>query len=186
MLPQIKIQELKRLGYFPPIGTHFGEKYWRFCGERLRIAIATMDLNDSDPHLRLWHTTINEDGSENKTHDYRFPLVKRRCHFGGFRWFFRCPWCANLARVLYLHPDAREFECRQCCDLTYRSCNESHKRGYFKLLDLIDKYDNYDQQIKRYQYRGIPTKKYKKVVWLSKKLGELMKDEILINLAKKL
>ena len=54
-------------------------------------------------------------------------------HFGGVRWWFRCPLavnktpCGRRAGKLYLPPGGRYFGCRRCHNLTYTSCQESHK-----------------------------------------------------------
>jgi hypothetical protein len=44
--------------------------------------------------------------------------------FGGVRWWFLCPDCSRRCAKLYL-PPRRDFACRHCHDLTYRSCNSS-------------------------------------------------------------
>ncbi len=60
---------------------------------------------------------------------------------GGNGWWFRCPLVANdrpcgrQVRKLYLPPGARYFGCRYCHDLTYESCQESHK--YDRLLGVV-------------------------------------------------
>ncbi|MGH8063668.1 MAG: hypothetical protein ACRERE_00220 [Candidatus Entotheonellia bacterium] len=54
-------------------------------------------------------------------------------NFGGVRWWAWCPFigsserCLQRVRCLYLPPGAREFACRGCHNLTYRSCQEGHK-----------------------------------------------------------
>jgi hypothetical protein len=61
------------------------------------------------------------------------PLVTTRMHRGGLRWWGRCPLlkrdraCGRRVGKLYLPPGNRYFGCRQCYDLTYRSCQESRK-----------------------------------------------------------
>ncbi len=49
-------------------------------------------------------------------------------HFGGIRWWFCCPGpgCGQRRASLYLDAGAREFLCRVCLGLTYKSCQESH------------------------------------------------------------
>ena len=64
----------------------------------------------------------------------KFRLTATPCHFGGFRFWFRCPiWvgnepCQRRVGKLYRPPDARIFGCRQCYDLTYRSSRIHDKR----------------------------------------------------------
>lgn len=53
--------------------------------------------------------------------------------FDGRRWWFTCPLivngvsCRRRIGQLYLPPGEQFFGCRTCHDLTYRSCQESHK-----------------------------------------------------------
>jgi hypothetical protein len=55
-------------------------------------------------------------------------------HFGGVRWWGRCPLkcngteCARRVGKLYLPPGKRYFGCRRCHDLTYTSVQEHDKR----------------------------------------------------------
>jgi hypothetical protein len=75
---------------------------------------------------------------------YTFPHTQERVgyhvllqttvpYFGGLRWWFLCPLavrsraCQRRVAHLYLPPGSRYFGCRHCHDLTYESCQESHK-----------------------------------------------------------
>ena len=64
----------------------------------------------------------------------KIPLVYSYPFFGGFRFWFSCPLCheKDLAplrvRKLYLPLDGgTAFGCRRCHDLTYDSCQDSHR-----------------------------------------------------------
>ncbi len=46
-------------------------------------------------------------------------LASTRCHFGGVRWWARCPSCGARIAVLYLM--AGRFRCRGCHGLPYAS-----------------------------------------------------------------
>jgi hypothetical protein len=65
--------------------------------------------------------------------DYRVQLTSTSLPWGGRRWWFTCPLvisektCGRRVGKLYLPPGAEYFGCRQCYDLTYQSCQESHK-----------------------------------------------------------
>lgn len=50
-------------------------------------------------------------------------------HFGGKRWWFVCPECTRRCSYLYSMPGKLYFSCRQCLDLTYRSCQDSHSNS---------------------------------------------------------
>jgi hypothetical protein len=60
-------------------------------------------------------------------------LVVRPNHPGGGRIWFLCPLktrdgpCRRRCGKLYLPPDAQYPGCRDCYDLTYQSCQESHE-----------------------------------------------------------
>jgi hypothetical protein len=56
---------------------------------------------------------------------------------GGLRYWFICPLqnCGRRTAKLYLPNGAKYFGCRKCYNLTYSSCNESHKNeNLFRLL----------------------------------------------------
>ena len=45
--------------------------------------------------------------------DQRIQLVARHRHFGGWQWYFICPYRNRRVSVLWKPPGAREFACRQ-------------------------------------------------------------------------
>ena|SRR2546422_9535406 len=51
-------------------------------------------------------------------------------HFGGVRWWFRCPGCRRRCAKLY-HDPSSVFFCRICNDLTYESCIEGKSTTAF-------------------------------------------------------
>lgn len=61
------------------------------------------------------------------------PLETTPLHWGGVRWWFRCPLviggkpCRRRVSKLYLPPGGLYFGCRHCYDLTYTSSQESHQ-----------------------------------------------------------
>lgn len=63
----------------------------------------------------------------------RVKLTTSGCNYGGFRYYFECPvvkdgvYCGNRASKLYLPVGQLYFGCRSCYDLTYESCQTSHK-----------------------------------------------------------
>jgi len=65
--------------------------------------------------------------------EYTVNLERMICRFGGFRWWFLCPltkngvYCGNRCSKLYLPAGEKFLGCRHCYDLTYLSCQESHK-----------------------------------------------------------
>jgi hypothetical protein len=77
--------------------------------------------------------------------EQRIELIRWPCNYGKFRYYFACPavkngvYCGNRAEKLYLPPAAKVFGCRDCYDLTYLSCQESHK--YDKISKHIENVD---------------------------------------------
>ena len=75
------------------------------------------------------------------TLEYEIELERTACRLGGYRYWFVCPvvkdgvYCGNRAAKLYLPPGGQYFGCRECYDLTYESCQKSHK--YDRIIDHI-------------------------------------------------
>jgi hypothetical protein len=65
--------------------------------------------------------------------DYKISVTATKTPWGALRWWFICPLvvngrsCGRRVRKLYLPGGGRYFGCRHCYNLTYTSCNESHK-----------------------------------------------------------
>ena len=95
-----------------------------------------------DPSVvRLSYSWIWTATGEQESANYRVPLTTTMPRFGGLRWWFVCPLsingrpCGRRVGKLFLPPHARYFGCRHCHDLTYTSCQESHKYdGLYRLL----------------------------------------------------
>jgi hypothetical protein len=60
---------------------------------------------------------------------HSIPLVTTRPHLGGKRFWFLCG-CGRRAGRLYLPPGQRQFRCRGCYGLTYRSAQRHDQRRY--------------------------------------------------------
>ena len=71
----------------------------------------------------------------------RIELTTTPCYYGGVRWWFVCPvvkdgvYCGNRMAKLYCPPAGEYFGCRECYDLTYESCQKSHK--YDRVFDHV-------------------------------------------------
>ena len=59
------------------------------------------------------------------------PLLTTQLYSGGTRYWFSCPDCRERVGRLHLPHGANRFLCRSCYDLTYMSCQESHKFDWF-------------------------------------------------------
>jgi hypothetical protein len=88
--------------------------------------------------------------------DYRVGLTTTAPHFGGLRWWFVCPLTVNGVpcgrRVGKLYLPGQYFGCRHCHELTYTSCQESHR--YDRLWERIARDTGQDvREVKRIMQR---------------------------------
>jgi hypothetical protein len=89
--------------------------------------VNTLDLSFSWMRLVYTFTRTGE------KLDYTIKLETTSPYFEGHRWWFSCPLvvngkpCDRRVGKLYLPPGGRYYGCRHCHDLTYTSCQESHK-----------------------------------------------------------
>ncbi len=141
---------------------------WGTNGDRGSIS-CYIDLSEDDPNIRFQYTQTNSSG-EKKDFDYRVPLERTNCHFGGTRFWFKCSlykrgmYCGKRVGVLY--KDGDWFGCRHCYELTYSSRNAN--RGYkhyplFRILELETQAEKLEMKSRNYTYRGVPTKKRQKL-----------------------
>ena len=107
-----------------------------WTGENTSSIGVEIKTGDTGGWARLFYTFTAGRNKDEKM-DYRVPLVTTWPHFGGLRWWFICPlsvngrYCGRRVGKLYLPPGGRYFGCRHCHDLTYTSCQESHKWDRF-------------------------------------------------------
>ena len=133
-----------------------------------------IELTPEFPQIRLAYVISNDDGSK-KEIKYAIPLEVTTCNYGGERYWFTCPLykngeiqrCNRRVGVLYMAGDY--FACRHCYELTYSSRNENRGCAHFALLSTVRmhaKMDKLAANMKRYYWRGQPTKKYRKYLRL--------------------
>jgi hypothetical protein len=114
-------------------GIHlWGSWTWRNTYTNERTSTVDFEVNTTNmplPWVRLSYTF-----TRTQEHlDYRIRLQITSPYFGGTRWWLMCPLsikgcpCGRRVGKLYLPPSSRYFGCRHCHDLTYESCQESHK-----------------------------------------------------------
>lgn len=87
---------------------------------------------DGTPLLGLSYTVMERWGLGLRVTEV-VPLQSTRPSFGGVRWWFSCPHmldgdtCGHRVGKLYCPLEDRHFACRHCLDLTYESCQKSHR-----------------------------------------------------------
>ena len=122
-----------------------------------------------NPFAILMYTVTDRDG--NKTdYDDKVNLVTTPCYFGGVRYWFGCPWCGRRVAVLYLAPGDVNFRCRNCNNLSYHSRNRCTLELFGHTSRQIDELHS---QIKRWTWRGRPTRKVRRLQALERKMGVL-------------
>jgi len=111
--------------------------------------------------------------SKGNTHgyDYKVSLVTTPCNLGGIRYWFACPTCFGRVGVIYLAPGNVHFMCRHCNNLSYHSRNESSPLGILGVTDR--KMKKLQSEIKRWTWRGRPTRKVRRLYKLQRKMGML-------------
>ena len=164
---RVELPWLRQQGYFPKGGSHLsGSINWSRYGESTGSISVAVDTMSSAPHIRMEYKLETPMGSgEWKLRDYKFPLERLPCRFGGFKWFVRCQlstngvFCGKRVRVLYMVNGY--FGCRHCARLTYDSCRQG---GRYKGFVCIPDLDEMEAKVKRKYYAGKPTKKYRRLL----------------------
>lgn len=132
-------------------------------------------------YIRFHYTQTDYYTDEVTNMDYRFSLVTTPCNYGGVRYWFVCGlsrngrYCGRRVAKLYKPPGAKWFGCRHCWDLSYEERQKNRKGKYsvlFRTLDLTFKAEKLSEQIKRWYWRGAPTRKYRRLL----KYGYLTED----------
>ena len=128
----------------------------------------SVDTTD-EPYARFLYAITNREGNESK-YDYKVSLQTTLCTFGGVRYWFGCPSCGRRVGVLYLAPGDVYFRCRHCNNLSYRSRNRCTMELFGHTSRQIDKLRS---EIKRWTWRGRPTRKARRLQALEQKMRVL-------------
>ena len=140
------------------------------------------DLNEA--YLRV-HYTLTDSG---KAMDYNIPLIATKAHFGGVRFWFKCPVTGRRASKLFLPSGATFFACRQAYRLKYASQSQSYEdRVINKKWKIVRKTGGYNYPVKP---KGMHEKTFERILdrfWAQEELcDELLafKIEKMMNLTK--
>ena len=115
------------------IETWGGSVNWSCRGEPAGNIGYTVFSENDFPKVKLQYK-FTESGLEM---DYPISLAHTELVWGAERWWFICPLkkdgyqCNRRVGKLYLPPGNKYFGCRYCYDLSYSSCQESHKYDSF-------------------------------------------------------
>jgi len=167
----VSVAFLRKHGYFSGLcsGVITWTNHW---GEQTASVGVTVCAFDGGGHVRFRYTHTRRSTGEETQCDYKVPLVTTPCHFGGVRWWFLCPlsrdgiYCGRRVGKLYLPPGGVYYGCRHCYDLSYESRNEprlARPGGIGYALVLERQYEDLYGRVKRWTYRGRPTRKAKRL-----------------------
>jgi hypothetical protein len=82
--------------------------------------------------------------------DYRVPIASTPCHYGGRRWWWKCPRSGRRVAKLYLPPGEAVFAARRAYGLAYHSqrmtaLDRSHDRQRRLYRKLGARYEYFEQ-----------------------------------------
>jgi hypothetical protein len=106
-----------------------GNLIWTVKSTGEEVSTCGYEFNTIERRLRLIYTISGTREQLN----YRINLTTTKPRYGSVRWWMVCPLvkdgreCSRRVRRLYLPPAGKFFGCRQCYNLTYTTCQESHR-----------------------------------------------------------
>ena len=162
---RLRISELRKGGMLSS-GYSSGTRTWSSnrTDKKTIIGLA-VDITD-DPYVRLIYSVTDREGKRTD-YDYEVSLVTTPCNLGGVRYWFGCPSCGRRVGVLYLAPGDVYFRCRHCNNLSYHSRNNCPLEKFGVTSRQIDKLRS---EIKRWTWRGRPTRKVRRLHALEQKM----------------
>jgi hypothetical protein len=175
----ISMPFLRKNGYLS--GFQSGRIIWtNRDGKETASMGAMVSTSDGEGYMRLSYTMTDRNTGRETQFDYKVELVTTPCNLGGVRWWFICPlskngvYCGRRVGVLYRAPRADYYGCRHCCNLSYESRNQS-RHGHIayigRCLTLGRRIKELGQQMHRWTYRGIPTRKAQRLQTLQARLN---------------
>lgn len=172
---RLSVRFLKKHGYLEN-GWRYGGIKWSYgmSGNESSIGFTVNIGGDEGDNIRLQYTHTSRETGEKESMDYRVQLTTTPCTYGGKRYWFICPLSKNGQycgrRVGVLFSIGKWFGCRHCGDIAYAAQMKGGKwRGSSVCLPDIEKAE---KEVKRFYYRGRPTRKYRRVIRLNEKLNQ--------------
>jgi len=174
---QLSIFKLKEFGLLRGYAATTLTWTRKLSGKQSSIGII-VNIQD-EPYVKVNYTITDRNTDEKTDYDYKINLTTTPCNFGGVRYWFVCPlsvngvYCGRRTGTLYLASGGRYFGCRHCYNLSYESRNEC-RLGRFGQLRYILKadrqYEELYKSIKRWTWRGRPTRKVRRLEKLEHKM----------------
>ena len=164
----ISIFQLKDWGMLTESTNRVVEWFNKNTGKKTARVVVATEMTD-EPRVIFLYTTTDRDGNK-ADYDYTAPLVTTPCNFGGKRYWFLCPVCYSRVGALYLIRGDVRFACRYCNNITYRSRNRCNMGAFGHTSRQIDQLRS---EIKRWTWRGRPTRKVRRLRYLERKMQML-------------
>ena len=178
----VSISFLKKHDYLSENSCRSGGISWKNCyGEETSSIGIVVSTFESEKYVRFYYTVTSRSSGEKTEYDYKVQLTTTPCNFGGVRYWFICPlskrgvYCGRRVGKLYKAPGADYFGCRHCHNLSYESRNEprfARPGGMFYPLRLDLQIEKLYDTIKRWSYKGKPTKKVRKLRALEQRMEQ--------------
>jgi len=165
---KIEMKYLKDSGYL--CGWTSRIIQWTINGEpsgKIRIGLAVDHFTD-EPHAILNYKT-QPCGEDWIDIEYKVEMSSTPCRYGGKRWWFHCPIARCGRRCSILYQDRSYFVCRKCARLSYESQRYS---GKYSMLHNMFQAEEYADTIKRWYYRGKPTRKHRRYLKMMRGMTE--------------
>ena len=127
----LKVEEFTRGGLLRPRTSSVG--WYRGREETAYVNYSLRDIGlkeGQSTYVLTLHSPIIRRGQRISIAQ-NIPLVTTQLHSGGKRFWFQCSNCRRRVGRLHLPYGMSYFLCRRCYDLTYMSCQESHKFDWF-------------------------------------------------------
>jgi hypothetical protein len=170
---KLSIFWLKKNGFLDG-GWRYGGIKWTYkmSGNESSIGFTVAINGNAEDNIRLQYTQTNRSTGEKESMDYKIQLTTTPCHYGGVRYWFICPltkndkYCGRRVGVIY--STGKYFGCRHCGEIAYAAQKQGGKyRGSCVSLQDVERAE---QEIKRYYYKGKPTRKYRRFIRLNEKV----------------
>jgi len=164
----LTVFQLKKWGMLSSGRTKVETSWTSSMTGKTTTAIIMVDVTN-EPFVLIVYTLTDRDGNETE-YKTAASLVTTPCNFGGERYWFVCPLCYSRVGALYLAPGDVYFRCRHCNNLSYRSRNRCTMEAFGHTSRQIDRLRS---QIKRWTWRGRPTRKARRLQALEWKMRGL-------------
>jgi len=138
--------------------------------ERAKVCYETKIASEDQPNiLRLRYTSTHRHGEPHEM-DYQVSLLPILCRYGGRKWFFQCPNASCNRRCRILYESGPYFVCRKCTGLWYDS--QTYITNRYRFMQNIFNAGRLEETLKRHFYRGLPTRKYRRYLKLTRGMDE--------------